>query len=182
MNRKLLVWLGVTAIIILIFGTAYGLAQQDWRMSANIPLITAAETAAYQVEKGVTPARAVGSRVDPLATHQLFVSVYASNGQLLASSARINGAIPQLPPGVLSYVHPWQQHRFTWQMADGQRFATVATAVARGNTLTGYAIAAQHLDYVESEETHAADLALIGWALSLIVLTATVFVFYPSPK
>ena len=79
--------------------------QQALRQSANDPQLGIATDLAIRLARGISPTVAVpNDKTDMDLSLSPFVIAYDEQGKVLASSAQLNGAVPQLPQGVLDYL------------------------------------------------------------------------------
>lgn len=156
------------ALATFIAGTGYVISQQVLRMSANDPQIQLAEDGAQRIAAGEDSTRVVpAGTVDISASLTPFVIVFDDSGKVLASSARLDGATPAPPKGVLDFVRSHGEERVTWQPRRGVRLAAVVTRAANGFVLAG-----RNLREVEIREALVFKLAALGWLFANIALAA----------
>src|SRR5512143_1260887 len=95
-------WLPLAVTIVGLVGVIYIVAQQGLRMSANDLPVQLAHDGAEARSAGADPASLVGQGTVEL-SRELgpFIMVFDESGAVVASSARIRGKVPELPPGVL---------------------------------------------------------------------------------
>lgn len=162
--HKLLLWIIFTVIITGFCGLVYGAVQQDMRQGANDPQIQMAEDTATSLNAGekVTP---VGS-VDIAHSLASFIIVYNEQKQVIASGARLNGQMPQLPMGIFDNVKNFGEERFTWQPEDDVRIAAVVTQYNGGFVLAG-----RNIREIENRE-HKLLLQVAGvWIGAMGIIT-----------
>ena len=168
--RALLVWLPVAAATAVLAVLSYGNTQQALRQSADQPQVQLAQDAARQLDAGTDPATVVpATQVDVARSLAPFLIVYDSKGGVVASSGRLDGAVPPLPDGVLDAAKatPGRGDRITWQPADNVRIAAVVIPYGRGAVLAG-----RSLSEVEVEENRAFLLAFGACAVALAASAA----------
>ncbi len=191
--KKLLalsVFLAPFVVVTGIFITIYSTVQQDQRSAANDPQIQMAEDTAVALDHGKQPADLVGQSVKVDESLAPFLIIYDGQGKVLASSASLNEQTPALPDGVLGQkgadglywfklkFESWSNdyHTLTWQPRNDVRIAAVITHYENG-----YVLAGRSLKETEKRESKTALMALIGWALSMLVV-AGYLVVRPKTK
>ncbi len=126
--RTFLYWLPLAFCLTVLAGLVYTAVQQNFRQGANDPQIQMAEDAAVQLQDGAQAQTVVGSgKVDMSRSLAPFLIVYDATGHVLASSAQLNGAVPDIPPGVFNSVRASGEDRLTWQPQEGVREAAIVT-------------------------------------------------------
>ena len=166
--KKLIPWLGAAAIITLLFGTIYAVAQQSLRQTANEPETQLAEDAAAKLDQGAAAPSLISGRVDMKASLAPFVIIYNTSGHVVAGSGYLNGQIPVIPFGVLTHTMSTMSAKpnaVTWQPQPGVRLATVEVA-ARNY----YVLAGRSLREVEKHENEVLKLSAFGWLVAIVVL------------
>ena len=162
-RRALALFLLPAALITITVALVYGTVQQVYRTSANDPQLQAATEAAHWLDTGVSPRAVTGmGSVDlawSLATH---VSVYDPRGRVLASTARLGGAVPVPPIGVLDTARSQGKNVLTWQPETGVRVAAVVVPWHGGTVLVG-----RSLGPIEDRETVLELFALAAWIVGL---------------
>lgn len=173
-----LLWLSVMAVISFSSGLIYLTAQQVLRQSANDPQIQMAEDTAVSLSQGTNPQSLVetGPVVDMKNSLAAYLMAFDEQGQLLASSTRLNGANPVVPRGVFSEVRQKGAARFTWQPESGVRSAAVM--VHFGGTHPGFVLAGRSLREVENREDQILMLVGVAWLGALVASIVTSGVFY----
>jgi hypothetical protein len=131
--------------------------QQLLRSQAVEPQLELAEVAAQRLAAGAPPAAVLPQLSVELAGEQSpFLMVFDAAGRLTASSARLHGRPPALPPGVLAFTARHRQHRLSWQPEPGVRHALVLVAIPG----KGFVAAGRSL-----RETERRKRALLHWYL-----------------
>lgn len=157
--KKTLWLVGLVAVISLVYGVIYVVAQQDLRLGANDPQIQLAEDSAAALSaNNSTVVYTAATKVDIAKSLAPFMMIYDNNQQLVSSSAVLDGSTPVLPPGVLMNTTAAHQNRVTWQPRGGVRVAAVVVKYDHG-----YVLAGRSLREVEKRESSALYLVLIGW-------------------
>ena len=160
-------WFGATAILIVIFGTLYGVVQQSQRTDANYPQLQIAQDTAAALNQGDKPSTLVGARVNVGESLAPFTIIYAKSGQVVAGSGLLNGTVPRAPYGILTAANGRTFNYVTWQPQGGVRIAAVTVAANYYYVLSG-----RSLREVEANESHTLHISLLGGVASLIVLAA----------
>jgi hypothetical protein len=152
----------------------YGVGQQAARRAIDDVPRALLEQARDRLSAGVTPATAVGGpTVDPTTSGAPFVLVYDSDHTLVASTATIAGAVPNLPPGVLDDAVARGEDRVSWQPRADVRESVVATPW-RSLSAQGVVVAGASLTATEDRSGALRDRVGVGWLLAELGLTAGV--------
>jgi len=160
--RTFLYWLSLAFCLTVLAGLVYVTVQQNFRQGANDPQIQMAEDAAIQLQDGAQAQTVVGGgKVDMSRSLAPFLIVYDATGHVLASSAQLNGAVPDMPPGVFDSVRASGEDRLTWQPQEGVREAAIVTQF--GGNHPGFVLAGRSLREVEDRESQLTQL--VGLAL-----------------
>jgi hypothetical protein len=142
--------------------------RQVLRAGADDPQVQIAEDAAAALEIGVEPrALMPGLQTEVERSLSPFIAVYDQAGVPLASSALLDGALPQLPSGVLAGS---VQHRLTWQPEPGVRIALVVQPY--GGQKSGFVAVGRSLRETERRAGAAGLTIAIGWLLTVAALCA----------
>lgn len=94
--KKLITVLAVIGIIVIVFGTMYGIVQQAQRNDANYPQIQMAEDTAALIGGGTDPY--VASTLSPVnmkSSLAPFTIVYDKKGNVVSGSGYLNGKVPR---------------------------------------------------------------------------------------
>lgn len=148
--------------------------QQNYRMNANDPQIEMAETAADALSNG-----AAIEQVLPSATVKMessltpFMMVFDSEGNVLASSASLNGQTPMVPEGVLTASLEKGENRVTWQPQANVRIAAVIVPYS-ANGQSGYVLAGRSLKEVEARINNLTLMLTLTWLCALLTSFATI--------
>jgi hypothetical protein len=170
--RKLICGLAGVGILVIIFGTIYGVAQQVQRSDANQPQIQISEDTAAQISSSYDPHIAsTFTPVDMRASLAPFTIVYDKTGRVVSGSGYLNGRVPKAPLGILKAAQGKTYNAVTWQLQKGTRIAAVTVAIKNYYVLSG-----RSLTEVEKNETHTLQLSMIGGVLSLLLLGIAVMV------
>jgi hypothetical protein len=100
-----------------------------------------------------------------------FVVVYDASGSALASNARLDGALPTPPIGVLKAASASGHNAVTWQPRPGVRIASVTVPWSGGTVMAG-----RSLRIVEEREDLALLLAGAAWAAGLVALVVAALI------
>ncbi len=188
--KKILTFLCVIAVLTVIFGTIYAVAQQDLRQSANDPQIQLAEDGAAALAAGGVPASLMPADrhvIDVSQSLAPFIMVFDNGGKVLESSMKAGNTLPVPPAGVFDYVRAHGEDHVTWQTASGLRFAAVivpfaAVAPAGGVISSGFVLAARSLREVENREANTELIAGSAWALCMIIISVGFAYAYLSKR
>ncbi len=161
--RKYIPWFGIIAILVLIFGTMYGVTQQAQRSAANSPQIQLAEDAAMQLNNGAK-AQVMG-KVDMAHSLAPFIIIFDKHGNVVSGSGFLNGRLPQAPLGILTAANGHDYHSISWQPSAGVRIAAITVAAKDYYVLSG-----RSLKEVEANEQASFWFAFLGGVASLILL------------
>jgi hypothetical protein len=156
------------AILVVLFGTVYVVAQQVQRSAGNDPQIQLAAELAARLNSGERPSVASGAPVDLRRSLAPFEIVYDTAGRALAGTGRLDGRIPVVPVGVLRATDDRPYHAVTWEPAAGIRIAAV-TVAARGY----FVLAGRSLAIVEADEQRSLLLSIFGGVAAAAILTGS---------
>lgn len=153
----------LAVLIILMSGVMYASVQNVLRTDANDPQIQMAQDASAALGSGANPQNVLPvSTVNIAQSLAPYMIIYDTNGQVVASSAVLNGQTPIVPPGVLTSARTMDVNWLTWQPQPGVRSAIAVVAYHGGYVLVG-----RSLRLVEQRET---DLEQIIGLASIIML------------
>jgi hypothetical protein len=167
--KRLLPWFAALALLVVIFGSIYGVVQQAQRSDANYPQIQIAEDAAYALNRHSEPQAFVGDNVDFGRSLQPFVIVYDKTGKPLNGSGYLDGRLAKAPLGMLKAAEGQEYHAVTWEPKNDVRIASVTVAAKDYYVLSG-----RNLKEVEKNENTTLQLSLLG-GLAALVLFGLVF-------
>ncbi len=176
LRRAVAFFIPAALVLSVACGLGYASVQQALRGGANDPQVQLAEDAAAALASGGTPDSVVGpgsavaglagpGTVDAAVSLAPFVVVYDASGAPLASNARLDGAVPAPPAGVLAAATASGRNTVTWQPRVGVRIATVSVPWPGGTVLAG-----RSLRTVEQREDMALLLAGAAWLAGLVAL------------
>ena len=171
-------WLLVVIVVTGFMGILYTVVQQDIRQSANDPQIQMAEDAAAKLAGG-QPVQSIvpAEKVDIAKSLAPYLIVFDANGNLIASSALLDGQTPTIPSGVFDSARQMGEDRITWQPQTSVRSAIVVTQF-KGST-SGFVVAGRSLREVEKREDGVLQILIAGWVvMMLITLVATAVLFF----
>ena len=164
----------LVAVITLIYGVLYIVAQQNLRIGANDPQVQMAQDAAYSLQVGHVISSVLPSpSVDISRSLAAYLVVYDESGKPLAGSGYLQGQLPALPTGVFDFTRLHGEDRLTWQPESGVRSALVVVHYA--GPKSGFVMAGRSLREVENREDQLLLQVGAGW-LGTIVLTGLVVV------
>jgi hypothetical protein len=179
-------WLPTAIVTVGVCGLVYAAVQQCYRQSANDPQIQMAEDAAYALGQGAAVETVVPpGQVDLQRSLAPFLIVYDDNGAVLGSTGLLNGRVPSVPAGVMSYARVRGQDRVTWEPQPGVRMAAVV--VRYQGQQSGWVLAARSLREVEKREdaltliVGLAMLCILGASLAGTVVSTLVGDYFARP-
>jgi hypothetical protein len=149
------------AILLIVFGTIFGVVQQFLRMGANDPQIQLAEDTAAALNHGTPPGQLIAGAVDMQRSLAPFVIIYDKNGKVAAGNGQLSGKIAKAPVGVLRAADGKEYNAVTWQPQSGVRIASVSVAANNYYVLSG-----RSLKEVEKRENKAMEMAMTGGILA----------------
>lgn len=160
--RSFLKWMPIAVGCTLVLGISYVFVQQSYRMSANDPQTMVAHDIATELAAGTAPDQLVSNEtIDPSISLSPFVIVFDAEGKPLVSSARLAGAIPVPPAGVLDASKASGENKVTWQPRSDARIAAVVVPVKGG--ADGFVLAGRSLRVVEERVDDLTSIAGLGW-------------------
>lgn len=164
-------WLQLATLATATSILVYLAVQQVGRQTANDPQLQLARDGAAALAAGQTAGSVTtGGDIDIGRSLAPWITVLDERGKIVASSAKLHGALRTVPAGVLEHARTQGEVRITWQPERGVRMATVVVHRPGG----GFVIAGRSLR--ESEERTAAygRMILFGWTLTLLGLLVIV--------
>jgi hypothetical protein len=168
-------WLPLATLVVLLAGLIYVVAQQSYRQGLNDPQIQMAEDTALALEKGGNPRELLPvSHIDPTRSLSPFMIILNHRNEVVASSIDPNGAAILPPSGVFDVARKNGQDRFSWQTANGQRYATVIQRVNGDHP--GFVLAARNMKEVERRIDNLTLMTALALGLSLVVMLAVALV------
>ena len=172
----------LAAAITLICGLVYAAVQQDIRRGANDPQIQIAEDTASRLSGGQNPADVIfGNQVDISKSLAPFMMIFDDSGRIVASSANLEGRLPQVPAGVFDYVRRYGEDRFTWQPREDARSAVIVTRYKGAES--GFVLVGRSITEIENREAWLEIMVGIAWVVTLLstfVLTAVLTFLVPG--
>ncbi len=167
-------WLPGALVLTIACGFTYVAVQQVYRQGADDPQIQMAADAAARLDAGADAASVVPSEtVDVAQSLAVFVIVYSADDAPVASSARLDGATPTPPTGVLEAARTKGENRVTWQPQPGVRIASVEVAAADGRVV----LAGRSLREAEARVDRLTQMAGLAWLGGLFALLVVTVVF-----
>ena len=168
----------------------YAIPQHVLRSGLNDPQIQMAGDLAslldrYGVNDGLVQGALLnagrGDKVDMARSLAPFLMVFSDAGQLLGTSAQLDGQGATPPKGVFDYVRQHGEERVTWQPRRGVRIAAVMVRVQ--GRQPGFVLAGRNMREVEARIGDVQTMAGLTWLgmLGLIVIGTTAFGIYTRP-
>jgi hypothetical protein len=165
-------WLTAIVVITIFAGLVYTTAQQVLRIGANDPQIQIAEDTAVALSNSAYSLPLLRFRVDIENSLDTFKIVYNEAGKVTNSTGILNGRVPELPDGVLSYVKQKGEDRITWEPKNNVRIAAVIRRYQGGYVLVG-----RSLREVEKREDNLLAMVIAAWVVATFIATIP-FTFY----
>jgi len=160
-------WFGYSAVITLLCGIIYIVAQQNFRMSANDPQYQMAEDAANALDKGADPKSLINPSAPVEISQSLspYLVIYSTSGNMAASGATLDGKALTIPKGVIDYVNKNGKDAASWQPQPGVRQAMVGIRAKNYIAFSG-----RSLRKVEERIATLGEQVLFGWAMSIAAM------------
>ena len=163
-------WILIVVIVSLLSGLIYVAVQQTIRLSANDPQIQMSEDLATKLTEGLSPQNIVPFEKVNIATSLApFIIIYDQLGNILISTASLDGLPPKLPKGVFDDVRIHKESRLTWQPKEAVRGAIVVTRY--DGAQSGYVLVGRSLREVKKLEDKILLLVGIGWITTVTIVT-----------
>jgi len=163
-------WTGGFLIVSLIFGGIYLTVQQGLRQGANDPQIQLASDISAELAGGASPTEFDSvNKTDISKSIAPFLMIFGSDGKLLASTGKLDGADMAVPKGSLDYAKSHRDNRVTWQPKVGVRNALVI--VPFKGTQEGFVAVGRSLREVEKRETFTFEAVALLWLVSMIIFS-----------
>jgi hypothetical protein len=157
-------WLPIAVATTTLAALTYGAVQQDLRLTADDPQQQMAEDAATQLNAGATPASVTPATVVDIRNSLApYLMVYDGQGNLLASSAELDGKPPTYPTRAFADAQKLGVDTITWDTLTGVRGATVIVPYKGG-----FVVAGRSLRLVEQRSDHILQLVLFVWIVALL--------------
>ncbi len=167
-RTALVAWLPVAVVATVLAATSYVTTQQLTRSSVDDAPRAMAQRAADTLSRGGKPAGVTPGPPADLATDLgPFLMVFGPAGAVRASTARLDGAMPVVPPGVLAQARQHGIDRITWQPRPGVREAVIAMPWHSATT-AGVVVAGASLAPAEARVSQLALLVFAGWLVAMV--------------
>jgi sensor histidine kinase regulating citrate/malate metabolism len=168
-STRLRLWLLAVLASVILVGFGYVAVQQNYRLSANDPLVQNAELIKSYLSAGAQADQLSNGSVDPSKSLNMFFAVTDDNQKLQGGSLQVNGGTPLPPKGVFEAAKKNGTDKITWTPAKGVRTAIVVSHYT--GTKSGYVIVGTSLKEVEQ---HINELTLMAAAtLALLIAIST---------
>jgi hypothetical protein len=167
-------WFGYAAVVSMLCGIIYIVAQQNFRLSANDVPYQLAHDAATGINDVGEPKQFphTGTPVEITESLAPWLLVCDANGNALSNGALLDGKTPRLPQGVFDKAKKEGVNMVTWQPRPGVRQATVMVHTTVGYTV----VAGQSLTITEDHISMLGTQVVFGWMLSLVAMLVVVTV------
>lgn len=186
-RRMIGYWLPLAIVASGLCFFTYVAVQQNYRMSANDPQVELAQNDAAALSAGTSPEQIVPSTsVEIGKSLSTFTLIFDANGNVLASSALLDGKTPSIPAGSLTAALKTGENRVTWQPRTGLRFATVIDAYT-SPAGKGYVLVGRSLREAEARIDNLTLMLTLTWLAALIasfvaVIVAEFWLLHPQEK
>lgn len=186
-RRIISYWLPLAVVASGLCVFIYAAVQQNYRMGANDPQIEMAQTAAAELTAGKSTSDVIPANpVDLASSLSPFMIIYDEKGNVVSSSAVLEGRTPDLPKGVLTAASKNGENRVTWQPEPGVRIAAVVDAYRSANG-SGYVLAGRSLKEVEARIDNLTLMLGITWAAAMLsslvlIILFEYFLLHPKEK
>ena len=149
----------------------YLFVQQHYRREADLLPDQYANEANGLISLGYTPAQVVNMyrRQNMDTSMDVFIQFYDLSGNLLASTAALNGTAPKLPKGVFTTATEKGLYKVTWQPAPGVRNA-MCIIPFHATGMEGFIAAGRSLKYAELKIRSSLIHIIIGCLCILIAI------------
>ena len=178
-NKNVLrIWLPLAVVITCLCGLIFLVVQQDIRIGANDPQIQIAEDVSNALSQGANPNYFVPQGTTELSKSlATYIMIFDKNGKLTNTSVVLNGKNPVIPQGAFATTQtkPTKETRFTWQPQKGVRSAVVLDYYQGKNT-SGFVLVGRSIKEVEIREDSEQMIVFLGWAVTMLISLAAVFV------
>lgn len=162
---RLVPWIVGALVATVAIGAVYGAVQQGDRSSADdAPQALISQLAS--VAGSDTPGAAQSPRVNVAESRMPFYVIYNADGRPIAGDGYLDGKRARIPEGVLQSTVVNGSDHLTWEPEPGVRLAL--TTAREGRTVIA---AGQSLAAFEQRTDRLGMLLLLGWLLTLAVLT-----------
>ena len=161
-------YLSALAIVTTVMALIYAAVQQNYRMSANDPQVQIARDVAIRLEHNQPVTSFTSDTIDLSKSLAVFIAYYGADKKPVASTGYLNGAIPELPAGVLDYVKKHAEDWVTWQPRKDVRLAAVVKFVSSPSV--AYVVAARSLQEVEIRVGNLIRIIFIAWLLCFVII------------
>ena len=178
-------WLPLAVVASGLCFFTYVAVQQSYRMNANDPQIELAQNDAASLKSGAAPTDVVPAKTLDLATSlSTFTIVFDAQGNILASSALLDGKTPAVPVGILTSALKTGENRVTWQPRTGVRLATVVDAYQSASS-SGFVLVGRSLREAEARIDNLTLMLTLTWICALlaslvVIILAEYFLLHPK--
>jgi len=144
------------------------MTQEATRSSADDVPRAQAQRAADALSRGGAPPQVAPAAATDLATDLgPFLTLYGANGAVQATTAQLDGVMPQVPRAVLSQARAHRIDRVTWKPRAGVREAVIALGW-HSTTAQKVVVAGTSLRPSEDRQAQLLLLRLAGWLTAMI--------------
>jgi hypothetical protein len=160
--QRLVPWIVGGIVLSIALAAVYLTAQQLDRGGADDePQRLATQLASL----GDIPSPSPADRVELASSQAVFYVVYDATGKPVSGTGYLDGALAQVPKGVITTAAADGSNAVTWQPERGLRFATVELRAGDVVIVSG-----QSLGPSETRTDHIGALLLIGWLVAIALL------------
>ena len=140
MKKIIIKWLPLAVTITALAGTYYIGLLQSYRLGADDPqaqYIVDLTKELKTTDDAKSLAAPEGQKIKVNESLNVFAMAYDKDGNVVASSAEIDGKDPALPNGTISNANKYGQSRFTWSPAKDVKIAAIISKTDWGYVLIG---------------------------------------------
>lgn len=167
--------------ITLISGLIFAVAQQNYRLGVNDVPVQISQDVAGVLESGRDPKQVIpAAPIDIAKSLAVFAIAYDDSGNVIVSSAQLDGKAPELPKGVLDYARAHGQSRISWQPRQGVRSAIIVTRF--NGEKPGFILVGRSLAEAEKMISMLSKEVGLGWIVTLTATFIATVVFSDKKK
>jgi hypothetical protein len=170
-------WLPLGIVITALSLCVFIATQQVLRFLANDPQVSLSESFVTFGDREFSLALQSANTIEISQSLLPFVMLFDESEKLTTSTALLDGQYVSIPKGVLDYAKVHGQDRVTWQPKTGVRIALVVT-----HGKYGFAAVGRSLSEVERFTDILLKDVAIGWAMTMLVSFAAVYVLSEKEK
>ncbi len=161
--------LAAAAVITMVIGLVYVAVQQNYRGGANEIQAQVATEISNRLQKNQSIEKLwPDDTIELTRSLRLFIELYDANKQPVATTALLNGSIPEIPHGVMEIARINNENRITWMPQSDVRMAMVVQHV--NSPHAAYVAVGRSLKEVEMLEHNLLQMVFICWIMCIGVI------------